>query len=194
MQRLSPGRARDHPVMEIVPDKALLSLSVSLSELSLAIPRDVVIRLRGGHLQNQARGSTWALLYSHTRIRAHTCTHREIEKLGRNPHSQDNVPSCVAVPPSQSHAERQVARHIGRCAAIQALSLAILAGETHAEPGGQASSSALSGQQPSEVKRDCSNSRSPVSILVGAGREQGSGIRHGLSCWCQASCPASVRT
>ena len=32
MQRLSPGRARDHPVMEIVPNKALsLSLSLSLS-------------------------------------------------------------------------------------------------------------------------------------------------------------------
>ena len=29
-QRLSPGRARDHPVMEIVPNKAL-SLSLSLS-------------------------------------------------------------------------------------------------------------------------------------------------------------------
>ena len=34
MQRLSPGRARDHPVMEIVPNKALsLSLSLSLSQL-----------------------------------------------------------------------------------------------------------------------------------------------------------------
>ena len=31
-QRLSAGRARDHPVMEIVPNKALsLSLSLSLS-------------------------------------------------------------------------------------------------------------------------------------------------------------------
>ena len=30
MQRLSPGRARDHPVMDIVPNKAL-SLSLSLS-------------------------------------------------------------------------------------------------------------------------------------------------------------------
>ena len=33
-QRLSAGRARDHPVMEIVPNKALsLSLSLSLSRL-----------------------------------------------------------------------------------------------------------------------------------------------------------------
>jgi len=32
-QRLSAGRARDHPVMEIVPNKALsLSLSLSLSQ------------------------------------------------------------------------------------------------------------------------------------------------------------------
>ena len=32
MQRLSPGRARDHPVMDIIPNKALsLSLSLSLS-------------------------------------------------------------------------------------------------------------------------------------------------------------------
>ena len=29
MQRLSPGRARDHPVMDIVPNK-VLSLSLSL--------------------------------------------------------------------------------------------------------------------------------------------------------------------
>ena len=36
MQRLSPGRARDHPVMDIVPNKALsLSLSLVLSLSSL---------------------------------------------------------------------------------------------------------------------------------------------------------------
>ena len=35
-QRLSPGRARDHPVMDIVPNKAL-SLSLSLSSLSLSL-------------------------------------------------------------------------------------------------------------------------------------------------------------
>ena len=45
-QRLSPGRARDHPVMETVPNKAL-SLSLSLS-LSLRLRLSVGLIRRSG--------------------------------------------------------------------------------------------------------------------------------------------------
>ena len=43
MQRLSPGRVRDHPVMDIIPNKAL-SLSLSLS-LSLETAASLELRL-----------------------------------------------------------------------------------------------------------------------------------------------------
>ena len=46
-QRLSAGRARDHPVMEIVPNKALsLSLSLSLSHVTLLLTTAVPVGLR----------------------------------------------------------------------------------------------------------------------------------------------------
>jgi len=54
MQRLSPGRARDHPVMDIVPNNALsLSLSLSLSGL---VP---VPSRRGEGRGDRERKSRW---------------------------------------------------------------------------------------------------------------------------------------
>ena len=59
MQRLSPGRARDHPVMEKFLIKLSLSLSLSLSQR--LTPPWLLLRIEAEFDKKKGGGMTWAL-------------------------------------------------------------------------------------------------------------------------------------